>query len=382
MTEEGFVDVGAYDMSQDLHTQALHGIPIARQSKVLAADDTPYGSWTVLPQSAELSATLPIRAQDMLPTAGSFFPPHFADHSGFDTTMASTVDPSWNNISSVQPDAARQWSNRVEHIVHDEQLQAYWASQMQQPQGIQMETIIPSDAMVDVGSDFTHIEPESFVEPDSFDSAGSSFPQSPQEVSFKKENTPALKHESDLEDAPPRLTRSIYVSPTGGKSVKKERRSAASSKRRSKVTKHRDRTPDWCGWGIDAKFDGVELKWDEAGDLRWCGTRTSNEKMRCEHPGCTKSFVRPEHLKRHQQTHSGDRHFRCRICAKMFNRNDNCQEHYWTHVRRPGKKDGRNQKLSLTEVEGHCTDPINGPKLIEKLRQKWQKEVELQELAG
>ncbi|ORY05924.1 hypothetical protein BCR34DRAFT_445711, partial [Clohesyomyces aquaticus] len=49
---------------------------------------------------------------------------------------------------------------------------------------------------------------------------------------------------------------------------------------------------------------------------------------------CPRKFKRAEHLKRHENTHTGIRSFRCRICDnnKSFGRHDNYQEHYKTHV--------------------------------------------------
>jgi hypothetical protein len=71
------------------------------------------------------------------------------------------------------------------------------------------------------------------------------------------------------------------------------------------------------------------------------------------------------------KTHSGRKDFICQLCLTEFNRNDNCWEHYWTHVHRPGKKNGRNKKHSLRRVLTYITDP----KHTEKLLNKWMKEV-------
>ncbi|KAF2492423.1 hypothetical protein BU16DRAFT_428646, partial [Lophium mytilinum] len=51
----------------------------------------------------------------------------------------------------------------------------------------------------------------------------------------------------------------------------------------------------------------------------------------CEHAGCDKKFARPEHLKRHEQTHANEKLYCCVVCEKPFNRNDNCLAHYLTH---------------------------------------------------
>ncbi|KAH8731693.1 hypothetical protein GQ44DRAFT_746346 [Phaeosphaeriaceae sp. PMI808] len=59
------------------------------------------------------------------------------------------------------------------------------------------------------------------------------------------------------------------------------------------------------------------------------------------------------------------------LCHTQFNRNDNCWEHYWTHVHRPGKTSGRNKKRSLRRVLTSITDPKHAGKLLNK----WKKEV-------
>ncbi|KAK8210724.1 hypothetical protein IWZ01DRAFT_407590, partial [Phyllosticta capitalensis] len=53
----------------------------------------------------------------------------------------------------------------------------------------------------------------------------------------------------------------------------------------------------------------------------------------CRFEGCTKTFARPEHLKRHENTHSKERPFPCVVtgCGRRFSRNDNRKAHYETH---------------------------------------------------
>jgi hypothetical protein len=57
-----------------------------------------------------------------------------------------------------------------------------------------------------------------------------------------------------------------------------------------------------------------------------------------------------------------------RDLSQVFNRNDNRWEHYWTHVHRPGKKQGRNAKYSLRRVLTYISDLEH----IDKLYTKWR----------
>ncbi|CAG8746268.1 4573_t:CDS:2, partial [Acaulospora morrowiae] len=59
----------------------------------------------------------------------------------------------------------------------------------------------------------------------------------------------------------------------------------------------------------------------------------SRNKHKCEWPGCTWSFKRLEHLKRHNLTHTGERKYKCEHpgCGKKFGRSDNFAAHLKTH---------------------------------------------------
>ncbi|RIB04025.1 hypothetical protein C2G38_1874258, partial [Gigaspora rosea] len=56
---------------------------------------------------------------------------------------------------------------------------------------------------------------------------------------------------------------------------------------------------------------------------------------KCDWPGCTWSFKRLEHLKRHMITHTGERKYTCHYpgCGKKFGRSDNFAAHYKTHTK-------------------------------------------------
>lgn len=83
---------------------------------------------------------------------------------------------------------------------------------------------------------------------------------------------------------------------------------------------------------------------------------------------CTKTFQRPEHLRRHVTTvHGRDKCHLCKVCPKLFSRRDNLREHYWTHVKRGGRA-GKNVKMTIPELTS-----ILGPRekrLLKRLRGK------------
>ncbi|ODV90903.1 hypothetical protein CANCADRAFT_24611, partial [Tortispora caseinolytica NRRL Y-17796] len=54
----------------------------------------------------------------------------------------------------------------------------------------------------------------------------------------------------------------------------------------------------------------------------------SPKVFRCSGYGdCNMSFTRSEHLARHVRKHTGERPFKCSVCARMFSRMDNLRQH-------------------------------------------------------
>ncbi|OAL07186.1 hypothetical protein IQ06DRAFT_8433 [Phaeosphaeriaceae sp. SRC1lsM3a] len=90
---------------------------------------------------------------------------------------------------------------------------------------------------------------------------------------------------------------------------------------------------------------------------------------------CDRRFVRPEHFRRHLRTVHGDqRDYHCKVCRRAFSRSDNLKDHYWTHVKRGGRR-GKNKKYSIEELRA-----ILGSKekaLIRKLKAKLERHKEL-----
>lgn len=53
----------------------------------------------------------------------------------------------------------------------------------------------------------------------------------------------------------------------------------------------------------------------------------SARKFHCDVPGCSASFVKRAHLRRHEMTHTQRRDFNCPGCNRAFSRNDSMARH-------------------------------------------------------
>ena len=52
----------------------------------------------------------------------------------------------------------------------------------------------------------------------------------------------------------------------------------------------------------------------------------------CSFPGCTRTYARREHLKRHIKVHQGSATLACRICGRRFHRKDHLKHHELAHT--------------------------------------------------
>ena len=283
------------------------------------------------------------------------------------------------------------WNSSFQNIIlqppfdgqsHEEHLNLFQKFGIQDANGFH--TIMPSDSLLDVSEKPPRVETDNFNNRCSYNDICTLPMSLCHPMDLKEEKSEDVKIESDREDfervSPPRPA--IRVSKTGRKCVKREQRQPKPrSYRRTRIKAPKQSimvvkndteilfTPD---------VDFSDLYPDECGRLhrvdgpagqKWPCNMTINGVR------CTKTFQRPEHRKRHMQTHTEERQFRCRIpnCRHQeFNRNDNCRVHYITHCKIPGKKDGRNNRLPLEKVISFVADD---PKLVEKIRRDYEKEV-------
>ncbi|KAJ9638399.1 hypothetical protein H2199_007087 [Coniosporium tulheliwenetii] len=181
-------------------------------------------------------------------------------------------------------------------------------------------TVVPSDTSVDLETDgFVHIPND--VADGGFCSLEQYPPSSPCPIDPHAgaersclDIKPMHDHVHSEDDSSTRavwggskVARSVYTTRTGGKGLKKERRRAGVSRRKSKARPYCTR-----------RLDGGEVYLEYDGD--W--VRRNGKDVPCEGPQkkhfcderignqiCRKAFNRPEHLKRHKDTHSDQRRF-------------------------------------------------------------------------
>ncbi|KAJ5356844.1 hypothetical protein N7517_011453 [Penicillium concentricum] len=60
-------------------------------------------------------------------------------------------------------------------------------------------------------------------------------------------------------------------------------------------------------------------------------------QFQCQVPGCTSSYRRKEHLRRHEAQHRGSHHRTCSICGRVFSRSDSLRRHIRRDHEAPGQ---------------------------------------------
>jgi len=338
--------------------------------KAPCTESSSFGNWSTLAQASSFDQTLPLRMQDNFP---SLVPDHMATYTGMDHPASSLSSSCSTSFASISYTDFQGHMNDGRNNLHNEDPnQPMWSYQYAMEEPITGLTMAPAESLL--GDPFVQVNSSNHdVEMSAYDDVGIPLVSSPQEV--------IVKHETDeTSDGERQIRRSIFVSRTGGKTVKKEERSpderARDERRKARKAKSPPSFPIECS--------GIDFTLKDMSDIeRIPGTRKVRRKnggrVEMKHfcqflvdgKPCGAGFRRPEHLHRHQRKHSGVKPFICQFCNKAFERKDNCWAHYWTHVRLPGKKGGRNVRKSLRDVLTLITDP----KHIAKLHKKWKDDV-------
>ena len=60
--------------------------------------------------------------------------------------------------------------------------------------------------------------------------------------------------------------------------------------------------------------------------------RPQTKRFTCSYQGCSKSFNKPDHLRTHIRTHTGERPFQCSVCSRGFGDLANLKRHYRIHT--------------------------------------------------
>jgi hypothetical protein len=306
----------------------------------------------------------------------------------YQTTTYPNLDRNMNMSMGMHMDMDMDMDMDSLQVDPSVSMHSVWNDSAQGVSGLGMPTIVPHEAMLSgsyVNVDTSDVGEESYDDTDE---------PLPEHGVFKQDASPAyVKAESEPSDDERTVRRSICENRTGGKSVvvKREQRLNGVVKRKASTKKSKSKPRDYYEWKMEE--DGRVVKSslrdiyqdtyeDEQKRRRWAN-QVPTKKFRCNYPYnddedvphgkeiCGKLFKRVEHRQRHKRSHCLDKEFPCSLCDKRFNRNDNCWAHSFTHVRPPGKKDGRNTKFSLRQV----ISVVKHPKHVEKLLNLWRKEV-------
>jgi hypothetical protein len=339
-------------------------------TKSLVSNESFYDDWSVVQSTMNVEHGLPMRMHESYPLDASIM--QAVNHSYNGLPTASTDESCW------YPSFHSQLSDESGHVDCTES--PHWGVQIHQPPMTVARTMVPSDVMLHDG--YVLVDSNIDTDMSSYDDADVPLPPSPQHVVFRPE--------PDSSEHQRKVKRSIFISSTGGKTVKKEQSASGVSRTRTRksLCKRKFTPPprvERDANDTDPEDSRILVVEDNLHDIER-DPRTNKlrrrgapyvppqicESLKKDDTPCGRRFRRPEHLHRHQRsTHSGENIYQCQMCYTWFNRVDNGWEHSWTHTRRPGKKDGRNFKTSLRHVLKYATEPKHKDKLLNK----WKNEL-------
>jgi hypothetical protein len=360
-SDSNYVGVTAID---ECHDESMDALAMGFAFKAPGSGSASFESWSDLAHSNTLDQPLPLSMHGSFGSHQSLAQAHMATFSGVDSSGPSCA----TSFASLPYTSFHGHVQGQDNVNHGESLQTLWPYQYTVEHMIAAPTMAPSESLL--GGEYICVDTrDQDADLGAYDDADVPLGPSPQDVVLKCED-------SEMSEDERQVRRSIHVSPTGGKTVSREQRARVSRK----VSKRSGskRFPVVRVGAINLELENLHDVEQHPQTKRWQrkGKSTSGGPHYCgmveNGKPCGKKFRRQEHLGRHQRTHSGNKPFGCQICPKLFNRNDNCWEHYWTHVHRPGKKQGRNKKFSLRRVLTYISDP----KHIEKLMTKWFNELQ------
>lgn len=345
-SEHGYAPFAAID---ECHDESMDTLPMDYSFKAPASEQTSFDSWSAL-------GGLPLRMQESFPQHHSLLQAPMTLYSGVDTSVSSLASSAASSFVSIPYSDFQNHMNDYSDLNNGASTQPMWPTEL---------TMAPSEFLL--GSEYVRIHPsDPKAEMSGYDDTDVPFALSAPHVMVKRED-PGISEDER------RIKRSIRVSSTGGKTIKMEQ----DVPRQKKKTKNsKDHIQTWERSGIHIELKNLNNVEHIPGTKRCrrVGGSTSQTKSICKYKvdnhACGRVFRRQEHLIRHVKTHSGRKDHGCAICGTRFNRNDNCWEHYWTHVRRPGKKEGRNAKMSLCRVLTFITHQKHTDKLLNKWRKK------------
>lgn len=191
-----------------------------------------------------------------------------------------------------------------DHMINGAHSQPIWSYQYGMNQTMTPATMAPAL----LGGGYVDVNTEDVdIDMDSYDDADVALPPSPQEVIPRQDGHGISEDER-------RVRRSIYVSSTGGKTVKRDQGQPGS---KSEVKKSK-REPDFHNRGVGVILHNLHdiERIPGSSRLRKKGGSTGIPKLLCRVPmpdgkPCTKAFKRLKHLNRHEKTHSGQKNYDC-----------------------------------------------------------------------